>query len=56
MDAGLRTAEGWEQIVISSEDEEELARQITMSSVSGSVPRRQGARTEEGLQGLVLES
>ena len=26
----------WEEIVISSDDEEELARQITMSSVSGS--------------------
>ena len=25
----------WEEIVISSDDEEELARQITMSSVSG---------------------
>ena len=26
----------WEGIVISSDDEEELARQVTMSSVSGS--------------------
>ena len=45
-----------EEIVISSDDEEELARQNTMSSVSGIVPQRQGARTEEGAQGLVLES
>ena len=44
MDAGPRTAEGmgrdeqlkaWEEIVISSDGNEELVRQITMSSVSG---------------------
>ena len=45
-----------EEIVISSDDEEELASQNRMSSVSGIVTRRQGARIEEGAQGLVLES
>ena len=46
----------WEEIVISSEDEEKLARQITVSSVSGPSTRRRGALTEQGVQGLVLES
>ena len=41
----------WEEIVISSEDEEKLARQITVSSVSGPSTRRRGALTEQGVQG-----
>ena len=55
----MRTYEqlkAWEEIVISSEDEEELARQITMSNVSGPSTSKTGARTEEGVQGLVFES
>ena len=46
----------WEEIVISSDDEEELARQITVSSVSGPSTSKTRARTEQGVQGLVLES
>ena len=46
----------WEEIVIKFDEEEELASQITMSNVSGPSIRGQGARTEEGNQGLVLES
>ena len=47
----------WEEIVIRSYDEEELVRQVTICRVcQDPVPRRQGARTKEGVQGLVLES
>ena len=55
MDASLRTAEGMGKIVISSDDEEELSRQITVSSASGPSTSKTGARTEQGAQELVLE-
>ena len=45
-----------EEIVIRSDDEEQLSRQITASNHQDPVPRRRGARTEQGFQGLVLES
>ena len=44
---------GWEEIVISSDDEEEVSRQISVSSASGPSTSNIGARFE---QGLVLES
>ena len=48
----------WEQIVISYDDEEELSRQITMSSAIGPSKSKTGGggRTEQGAQWLVLES
>ena len=46
----------WEEIVISSEDEEKLSRQITVSSAYGPSVSKTGARTEQGAQGFVLES
>ena len=36
----------WEEIVISFDDEEELTRQITVSSASGQSTLKQGARDE----------
>ena len=46
----------WEEIVISSNDEKELSMQITMSGAFGPKTSKTGARTEQGAQGLVLES
>ena len=46
----------WEETVISSDDEEELASQITRSNVSGPSTSKTRNTTEEGVQGLVLES
>ena len=42
--------------MISFDDEEELSRQITVSSASDRVPRRRGARSEQSAQEMVLES
>ena len=44
---------GWEEIVISSDNEEELSRQISVSSASGPSTSNIGAQFE---QGLILES
>ena len=40
----------WEEIVISSDNEEALLRQITLSNSSGLAPRRLGIRNEQGAQ------
>ena len=37
----------WEEIVVSSDDEEQLTRQITVSSASGPSTSQTGARTEQ---------
>ena len=46
----------WEEIVISSDDEEALLRQIAVSSVLGLAPRRRRTRDEEAAQWEILES
>ena len=46
----------WEEIVISSDDEEELTRQITVSNASRLSTSKVGARVAQDAQGLVLES
>ena len=42
----------WENILISSDDEEELARQITMSSVSGASTSRKRRTSSRGCSGI----
>ena len=46
----------WEEIVASSDDEEELMRQINVSKASGPSTWKTWAGVEQDAQGLVLES
>ena len=46
----------WEEIVIDSDDKEELMKQITVSSASEPRPRRRGALVEQDAQDSVFES
>ena len=52
--------QAWEEIVMNSDVEEELSRQITVSNASGPSTSKTGGggggRTEKGAQEMVLES
>ena len=55
----MRTYEqlkAWEKIVISSDDEEDLSRRLSVFSASGASTSKTGASAEQGAQGLVHES